>query len=178
MSFIDQERAIVARLAEYRLSQGLSYQTMAQRMRQFGSKVSGQALHRTEKGVPPRRLAIDDLIAATQVLQLDIADVLGASCRLEAHQVHTAVEDLTTAGEIAASHIRSRDSLVQKTCELVERVIEIHPDGCTDTFLAALRRASEVLTGSHRAAALPHHLRRKVDDTVNKIDTYVATYTV
>lgn len=178
MSNLDNERRIVKNISARRQELGLSYEKLATLMRSHGSRVTASALYKTEKGVPPRRLTIDDLIAATHALQLDIADALGSSFRLETHHVHEALEDLTTAGENAASHIRSRDSLVQKTCELVERMIESHPDGCTDTFLAALRRASEVLTGSHRAAALPHHLRRKVDDTVNKIDTYVAIHTV
>lgn len=66
------ERVAVEQLKRYREQRGLSYQQMASKMREHGSAISGQALHRTEKGDPPRRLTIDDLVAASHVLGVPI----------------------------------------------------------------------------------------------------------
>lgn len=73
---LSPERAAAQQLRKLREQRGFSYEEMAARMRAHGSRVTGPGLYKTEKGEPPRKLTIDDLVAASQVLGVSTDRIL------------------------------------------------------------------------------------------------------
>jgi len=53
---------------------GMTFESLAKRMNDAGCPIQLSALHRIEKGDPPRRITVDELIAFAQVFGLTIAD--------------------------------------------------------------------------------------------------------
>lgn len=65
------EKKAVSAIAHQRRARGLSYEQLARMVTAAGTPVNASALHRMEKGTPPRRLTLSDLIGIAQALQIN-----------------------------------------------------------------------------------------------------------
>lgn len=65
------ESNLAARIAYERSRRGLSYEALAKLMTDAGCAIQGSAIYRIEKGDPPRRVAVDELVALADVFGVD-----------------------------------------------------------------------------------------------------------
>ncbi|WP_300399899.1 hypothetical protein [Nocardioides sp.] len=73
---IRSETNLASRMAVERSERGQSYEVLARLMSEAGCPIQGSALYRIEKGDPPRKVAVDELIALSKVWDLPIEDLL------------------------------------------------------------------------------------------------------
>ena len=67
---------LARRIAHERDARGWSYDGLAQRMTEAGCSIQASALFKIEKGDPPRRITVDELVALGRVFRVPPADLL------------------------------------------------------------------------------------------------------
>lgn len=65
------EANLARRIEFQREDRGWSYETLAKEMRAVGCPIQASALYRIEKGDPPRKITVDELLALAQVFGID-----------------------------------------------------------------------------------------------------------
>lgn len=70
------EANLAERIAEERRARGLSVERLAKAMTRAGCKMNGSAIHKIEKGSPPRRINVDELLALAKVFETTVEDLL------------------------------------------------------------------------------------------------------
>lgn len=73
---LGSERALAARLAYEREKRGWTYESIANRMEAEGCPIQLTALHKIEKGDPPRRVTLDEALALARVFDLDLEEFI------------------------------------------------------------------------------------------------------
>jgi len=73
---MEGESNLARRIAHERARTGLSYEGLAKRMTDVGCSIQGSAIYRIEKGDPPRRVNVDELLALAEVFETSAADLL------------------------------------------------------------------------------------------------------
>ena len=73
---IQGETNLAQRIKNEREYRGWSYEALAKRLTDAGCSINGSAIFRIEKGDPPRRIAVDELIALAKVFETSIEDLL------------------------------------------------------------------------------------------------------
>lgn len=73
---IGDEANLALRMARERKAAGLSYEGLAKLMTDAGCGVQGSAIYKIEKGDPPRRVAVNELVALATVLGKSVDDLL------------------------------------------------------------------------------------------------------
>lgn len=73
---IASEQSLARRLAYERETRGMSYEGLALRMTKAGCPINASALYKIEKGDPPRRITVDELVALSRVFEVPLADLL------------------------------------------------------------------------------------------------------
>lgn len=73
---IASESALARRIAFERSARGMTYTGLAARMASEGCAIQGSALQKIEKAQPPRRIAVDELVALSRVFCLSIDELL------------------------------------------------------------------------------------------------------
>lgn len=69
--------AALARRVEYeRTTRGMSYEGLAARMSRVGCPIQASAIYKIEKGDPPRRITVDEVVALSSVFEMSIDDLL------------------------------------------------------------------------------------------------------
>jgi transcriptional regulator with XRE-family HTH domain len=95
---IGSERSLARRIAWEREKRGMSYEGLASRMGLEGCAIQASALYKIEKGEPPRRITVDELVALSRVFGLSSEELLEP------------VEAVLNR-EVAASIARSSDAM-------------------------------------------------------------------
>lgn len=70
------EDHLARRIAIERERKDMSTDGLAQRMTDVGCAMTGSAIYKIEKGVPRRRITVDELVAFSQVFEVPIEDLL------------------------------------------------------------------------------------------------------
>lgn len=70
------EQAVARRMAYERERRGMTYAGLASRMRQAGCPIQDSALFKIEKGDPPRRITVDELLALSTVFEIPLAEFI------------------------------------------------------------------------------------------------------
>jgi transcriptional regulator with XRE-family HTH domain len=70
------ERTLAQRLAYERTVREWTYDQLARRMTDVGCKIQGSALFKIEKGDPPRRVTVDELVALANVFETPMDELL------------------------------------------------------------------------------------------------------
>lgn len=70
------EENLARRIAVERESRGYSYEGLARRMTNAGYPIQPSAVFKIEKGKPPRRIAVDELVGFAEVFGLTPTDLL------------------------------------------------------------------------------------------------------
>lgn len=70
------EANLARRIARVRQERGQSYETLAELMTSAGCAIAGSSIYKIEKGTPPRRVSVDELVALSEIWGLTIEDLL------------------------------------------------------------------------------------------------------
>lgn len=127
VSTMDHERRIVSIISARRQELGISYETMAARMRAHGSRVTGPGLYKTEKGRQPRKLTINDLIAAAQVLGIELADLMGEAVKIQTKTLEQLANRAVVECVKRYEQNRKRDEAVRAAVEALEDYLDSEP---------------------------------------------------
>ncbi|MFX0539556.1 helix-turn-helix domain-containing protein [Ornithinimicrobium sp. Y1847] len=73
---IQGESNLAQRIALERRRQEWSYETLARRMTEAGCPINASAIYKIEKGNPPRKITVDELIAFADVFDQEVEDLL------------------------------------------------------------------------------------------------------
>lgn len=73
---LQSEDNLAQRIAYEREQRGLTYEGLAQRLTDVGCPIQGSAIYKIEKGMPRRRIVVDELVALGKVFYLEITDLL------------------------------------------------------------------------------------------------------
>jgi transcriptional regulator with XRE-family HTH domain len=73
---IASETNLAKRIAYERERRDLSYEGLAAQMTEHGCAIQGSAIYKIEKGDPPRRVTVDELVALARVFELPTVDEL------------------------------------------------------------------------------------------------------
>lgn len=73
---IEGESNLARRIALERARAEWSYEALARRMTEVGCAINASAIYKIEKGDPPRKITVDELLAFATVFGLDIEDLL------------------------------------------------------------------------------------------------------
>lgn len=82
---IEGEANLARRIQHERTARGLSYEGLAKLMSDAGCKTQGSAIFKIEKGTPPRRVTVDELIALAEVFDVGVENLLTPMRVLETH---------------------------------------------------------------------------------------------
>ena len=70
------ERGLARRIAHERDSRGMSYEGLALRLTKVGCPIQASAIYKIEKGDPPRRITVDELVAFAEVFGVPVEELL------------------------------------------------------------------------------------------------------
>lgn len=73
---VGSERTLAQRVAYERNARGWTYDQLARQMADVGCPIQGSALYKIEKGEPPRRVTVDELVAFSNVFGLPMSELL------------------------------------------------------------------------------------------------------
>lgn len=97
------EKNLRERIARERSRRGWSYEDLARQMAEAGCPINKAALRSVEKGDPPRRITVDELLALAEIFaDGDVEELLMPLQVLEQRAAHGLIERLTTRGRLAA----------------------------------------------------------------------------
>jgi transcriptional regulator with XRE-family HTH domain len=70
------EHTLARRIAMEREGRGWTYEALATRMTEAGCPIQSSAIYKIEKGDPPRRITVDELLAFSSAFALPVVDLL------------------------------------------------------------------------------------------------------
>jgi transcriptional regulator with XRE-family HTH domain len=73
---IGDEANLARRIEWERTRRGLAYEVLAKQMTDAGCSISGSAIYKIEKGSPPRRITVDELVALAKVFETTVENLL------------------------------------------------------------------------------------------------------
>lgn len=115
---IASEADLAKRIAFERESRGLSYEGLASLMTAAGCAIQGSAIYKIEKGNPPRRVTVDELIALKEVFEVTTDDLL---VPVELLRKERAIELASRTREV----FDSLPEAVFRLCEVVAESTEL-----------------------------------------------------
>ncbi|MHA3701478.1 helix-turn-helix domain-containing protein [Jatrophihabitans sp. YIM 134969] len=128
---LTNERNVAERVRYERERAGMSYAGLAERMRQAGFPIQPSAVFNIEKGDPPRRVAVDELVGFATVFEVDVAEMLTPVSLVHDRDAATTVREAWT---IYATLNKSIDDLT----DLLRKVRRLAPEsrGRVDALMA------------------------------------------
>ena len=101
---LGSERVVAARLAKERKARGWTYENIAKRMDSEGCPIQLSALHKIEKGDPPRRITLDEAIALANVLGVSLEElVVPIELLQHARSTFTRIRSSTRCGSTSST---------------------------------------------------------------------------
>ena len=73
---LQSEENLARRIAYERENRGWTYEGIAKRLTEVGCPIQGSAIYKIEKGIPRRRISVDELVGFASVFELDIDELL------------------------------------------------------------------------------------------------------
>lgn len=118
------ETNLAKRIAAERDSRGWTNEGLAKRMTDAGCAMTGSAIFKIEKGNPPRRIVVDELVAFAKVFGVSIEELL-LPPELAAQKV---LAELVTAWDTANSEAAAAITRRDEAWEAVKAHVSAHPD--------------------------------------------------
>jgi transcriptional regulator with XRE-family HTH domain len=97
------EANLARRIARERDRRDLSYEALAQAMTEQGCAIQGSAIYKIEKGNPPRRVTVDELVALAKVFDLPIDDILKPMELIEKERAEELITELNETLDLFSS---------------------------------------------------------------------------
>lgn len=111
---VEGESNLAWRIAHEREERGWSYEALAKRMTDVGCSINASAIYKIEKGDPPRKIGVDELIAFARVFGKQVDDLLTRRDVYQKERMKEVVELVEAA----------REGLVDALHPLVEAHLE------------------------------------------------------
>ena len=102
---IASEANLARRIAFEREQRSLSYEALAKLMTEAGCSMQGSAIFRIEKGEPPRRVTVDELVAFGGIFGLTLDALLEPIELVEQREAKELIVELDAAGDAFADTI-------------------------------------------------------------------------
>jgi transcriptional regulator with XRE-family HTH domain len=115
---IGGETNLSQRIALEREQRGWSYETLAKRMADVGCPIAGSAIYKVEKGDPPRRVTVDELLALSEVFGLTLDELLTPVEVVRKQRAQELIAEL-------APTERALDAAVDRMVDLMAEVLEL-----------------------------------------------------
>lgn len=138
---IASESNLARRIAFERDARGLSYEALATLLTDAGCAIQGSAIYKIEKGVPPRRVTVDELVALSAVFGMSLDDLLTPIELVEqkraqeiAGELRQVVEALGADAERMLRLFLEYNRLAAKSPELLEYMNNHHRAADTGPF--------------------------------------------
>lgn len=96
---LGSERTLAQRIAYEREARDLTYERLADKMTQAGCSIQPSAIYKIEKGDPPRRVTVDELVALANVFEVGLEDMLIPISALMTRKAHALVKRWAQADE-------------------------------------------------------------------------------
>jgi transcriptional regulator with XRE-family HTH domain len=122
---IASETNLARRIAFEREYRELSYEALANLMTDAGCSMAGSAIYRIEKGDPPRRVTVDELVAFSKVFSLSIDDLLTPIELVEQQRAKELIDELDSV----------TDLLVETTSRIANMYLEYYTLAATNPEL-------------------------------------------
>jgi transcriptional regulator with XRE-family HTH domain len=104
---IEGESNLAQRIQNEREHRGWSYEALAKKLTDVGCSINSSAIYRIEKGAPPRRITVDELVALARVFETSPADLLTPVELLRKTRGKEIVEELDRATDALVKAIAS-----------------------------------------------------------------------
>ncbi len=161
------ETSLARRIAAERERRGWSFEGLAKRMGDAGFSIQASAIFKIEKGNPPRRITVDELVGFAKVFDLSVDEMLTAEeIRLTRDAQRAFVSWYETRAALGEAQLafneakaRLEDFLVShpETADGVEQLVRMwgeaekwpNMDEATEYFMLGFRRASAKERASH-----------------------------
>lgn len=148
---VEVEANLRRRIAYERERRSQSYETLAELMTDAGCAISGSSLYKIEKGGPPRRVSVDELVTLAQIWGFTLDELLTPVELVEQHRAHELVEAIqgqqrhlsTLTMEAFEKYVALFD-LAHEDQELYEYVIR-HLDSANESEMRLKLQAEEEL---------------------------------
>jgi len=141
---LEGESNLARRVEIERRSRGWSYAALAEAMTRAGCTINASAIYKIEKGDPPRKITVDELLALAEVFDVEVEDLLTPVEILRKERA----KNLLTELELA------RHTMARAMADLLRATAEYELLGATDPELqeyaenmAARRTAKEQAQG-------------------------------
>ncbi|MDP9437058.1 MAG: helix-turn-helix transcriptional regulator [Actinomycetota bacterium] len=158
---ISQEPNLARRIAYERQQRGWSYEGTASRLTAAGCPIAGSAIFKIEKGDPPRRISVDELVAFAKIFdapleelltpleflfEVEAAELLVRITRAQKGLTDAASELLTAVQEASRLQESSRKRLFQSYADMGRVVFDVIPmPGVPDEVQKAFERLARAI---------------------------------
>jgi transcriptional regulator with XRE-family HTH domain len=138
---VEAESDVARRITYERRARGLSYDGLAKLMTEAGCPIQGSAIYKIEKGDPPRRVTVNELVALSRVLDVPIEGDTGL---------------LVPAELIDQRYAQEAAEAVREAIDNIQRVTLDAADIFTDLVLATQANPDLAEFVLHRVFDLRH----------------------
>lgn len=121
---VQAEAHLARRILLEREGRGWTYDGLAERMTKSGCPVDPSAIYKIEKGKPPRRIVVDELVAFAQVFGVPVEDLLLPPELAAQKQLTELVIDWTAAGY----EIDTATTKQNETWAAIQDYVAAHPE--------------------------------------------------
>lgn len=167
------ERYLRERVALERERQGMTYESLAKRMTDVGCQIQPSALYKVEKGEPPRRVTVDELVALSIVFKIPMAElIIDPSLEIPSRAVDL-WEKMNLQAAIALEAQEVAQAAWSERARLMERyedLVESNPDAVDGIFKLLESNPSQRRYDEHREL-LAKSLRTAVAQTTRRAAT-------
>lgn len=146
------ERNVAQRVALERERRGMTYEGLAKRMTDAGCEIHPSALYKIEKGNPPRRITVTELLAFATVLELPLAELVADPETYLPRHVFELVDQAARLRLKGHRYSAEGHTLLMKADELLMEARD--KAGDDDKVSAAVTRMVEALSPQDRAKRL------------------------
>ena len=115
------ERNVAARVQRERERLGMSYEGLAHRMAGAGAPIQPTAIYKIEKGDPPRRITVDELVGFARVFDIPVEELLTPPEEMVSREARQLLNAFGRAGE-------ALQTAVQDMRDVLGRLAVISPD--------------------------------------------------
>lgn len=117
---VRSEGNLARRIAYERDRRSWTYDGTAKRLTEAGCPIQGSAIYKIEKGDPPRRISVDELVAFAAIFQIDVPDLLMPVAMIASQQAEVLITQWTQAAADEGAARERREAAWRGMRELVD----------------------------------------------------------